>query len=54
MSETQVLHEAVATMDDWIERLPHCSPWREAFEVIRRDVVSCVQPPPRLRLVPPA
>lgn len=53
MSEIQVLHEAAAAMDDWIERLPPYSPWREAFEIIRRDVASCVPPPPRLRLVRP-
>lgn len=51
-SEEAVLREVVDAMGDWIVRLPPSSLWRPAFEVIRRDVVSCVPPPPRLRLVP--
>lgn len=51
--EERVLREAVDVLEDWIRRLPDCSPWRGAFEVIQRDVASCAPPRRRLQLVKP-
>lgn len=36
--ERDVLLEAVATLEDWIGRLPEHSPWHEGFTEIRREV----------------
>ena len=40
--EETIVREAVATMDDWISRLPAESEWRHAFVTARRYLAADV------------